>query len=474
MNKINKHAYLIPLLLGIIGIFFNAPLSSLPNHYPELAATWRISFSLLYIWRIVQSWDAAPLLHGWKKTKWVKLTFIIQILLSLLLLTGTATFFTSIGLFVITLALFRQSRYYSVEDVLYQHLLFFLPWLDTGQVWSIDTLFHLSPQQSVLPALNAFFWAMGLYYFSAGLEKCRSPIWQKGQGFFYFIALPHLVRPWFKWLRNHRPLCKGMSWATVCMELLFLPSLLFQPLAIISHGISLGFAIGLLTLVDFSFIGQALGLVSLWFLALLMAPGALSSLQTPQPWLWLGLWITWSLSLSTHRSVFLNSVNRITTGITNIGVFTEQHLTGIYVYQLRAQNQGAEWICHLNAFNQSGELGTYQKGYPRYYQGAMYPITDLCLARQHAFKLSKEMLLEDLCWAAYLVERRRKKSLESIHIYLKAINPSPQEPFNNWISQEWAEMGSCSGSNPAWQWSQTVLPASQNSPRLKRYLPSRH
>jgi len=467
---LKHYLYLFIALIGILGINYSLPLTSLPQNYPELSALWRVIFSLLFIWRIIQSWSAAPLLHGWKNTKWVKLAFTTQILLSLFLLTGTATLFTSISLFIITLVLFRQSRYYSVEDVLYQHLLFFMPWLDTGQLWSIDYILHLSPQQNVLPALNTFFWAIGLYYLSAGIEKFYSPIWKKGQGFFYFISLPHLVNPHFKWLRRHLLICKAMSWATLFLELLFLPSLFIRPFAITNIAISLGFAIGLLTIVDFSFIGQTLFLVSLWFMALLM--GTSGPTPTQAPWLWFGLWIAWTLSLSDYKAIIGKKVSRLTTGITPIGVFTEQHLMGIYIYQLRARDQDNEWICHLNPFTTSGEQGAYQRGYPRYYQGAMYPVTDLCLARQHDFPLPKDMLLEDLCWAAYLVEKRHGKTLESIHIYVKAINPSYQEPCSNWLSQEWVEMGFCSTSQPVWQWSQAVLPASDDSPRLKRYLPS--
>ena len=298
---------------------------------------------------------------------------------------------------------------------------------------------------------------------SAGFEKFMNPTWRKGLGFYYFIGLPHFVRKPFKFLRQQKRLCRFLGYFTVFGQLSLLPSLFllyFRDFIILEQLI---FGILLFTLVDLSFIPQ---IYALQFSALLifdLMPAESVSSQTP-PIFWLGLlstiWIA-SVSQSFGSPILSNPATsklvRFTTGATQFKVFTEAHLFGLYLYRLVSKIDDRE-IYLLDAFNDDGSCGAYQHLHPRYFQGAMYPVTDTCIARLHhrekeGLKLPR---LIDLCYAGITSNLGRAENCRSVEIQVKAVNPDNDycAQTDRWLDREWTTIGECKlvEETPRYEW----------------------
>ncbi|MFB6306704.1 MAG: hypothetical protein ABEH43_06910, partial [Flavobacteriales bacterium] len=230
------------------------------------------------------------------------------------------------------------------EDELFQMASFSLIFMNSGEVLSIDSYFHINylfPDGYTAYGLNFFINLLALIMFSAGLEKIFSPIWQKGLGFYYFIGLPHL--------RSHKLKCYSLNWITIGAELSLLMGLYFKPTRILSAIILLGFGISLFTIVDLSFIGQLISLSMLLILSidfsfivpldLSIKTFSLGSNQTTLLILFTLLWIgncVRCIDSQLLSNSLTDMISRYSAGASPMYVFTERNVFGLYIFRLNS------------------------------------------------------------------------------------------------------------------------------------------
>ena len=139
---------------------------------------------------------------------------------------------------------------------------------------------------------------------------------------------------------------------------------------------------------------------------------------------------------------FLN-YNRFLTGIIcPIGVFNERHLSGFYIYKLRIEDKDLDLE---GAFSDEGFPGRLQKWYPRFFQSAMYFVTDFCLGiLKFGFKseLHKQRIV-DLLYSAL---DQKKLSQGKVSLSVKGFNL--EDTFLSFSKKKWEKIVICNFKTP--------------------------
>jgi hypothetical protein len=326
--------------------------------------------------------------------------------------------------------------------------------LGCGRSYSLDSILEISPILASSYLFNSFFLSNGLIMMSAGYEKMKSKLWRSGKGTSYFFNSPHLLKERFHNL-NKAPsfILVVLSVMVVLGEFFLLFASLHPILLILTIFILLGFSISLFTVIDISFIGQVLTLNLLFFAALNIQHwtaidptilGVFSTAQLSSPIVLfcigintLTLFVT--LYYPTASKLNLHTLQKLLTGTTTpIGVFTEKHQYGFYIFRIinKENNQVV-----LDAFDANGYPGPYQMGYPRYSQAAMYPVTDYCLAinKYGTDTDHKRQLVIDLLYGAWA--NLKTPSATSLSLAVKKFEED--DDITSFTAQEWSEIGHC-------------------------------
>ena len=458
-----KNALLIKCVVAFIfvvcacvGLYFQYPFNALPDAAPFILAFFRIVFFGLVICRLWFGRHAAALLwgqHGVSYLKPIGYLWLLVAIAGCLGLGGAYSHYLNAILFFIV---FYRSKYYSIEDIYYQLASFVLIFLPTTQVWSLDALLGLEGDVGVvfgdditLLALNLYAWLLALMLLSAATEKALTANWRKGLSFYYFVALPHLTLPYWRWIKNDKLLCQFSSWMTVVGQGTlfigyFIPALL--PLLWLKQCV---FGLLLICIVDLSFIGQLfVAQFLLFFLITLAAFTGGSHVFVSTPLLGFGLAALF-IVLAVIRSFFLelkgyhqwmpkllDQAVRILSGSCPVKVFSDAHLFGLYIYQI-VDEKGKNV---LPAFTDDGGPGPLQRWHPRYYQGAMYSVTDVCLAKRYwpEYAGSRDDRLDDLLAAGFTLAPDSQR----LTLCVKAINPSEHYEKNTstWLDAQWTDI----------------------------------
>jgi len=351
----------------------------------KLLSIYRIAFGLLLVLRIYRSKKAYILIHS-NKNK-TKLLFRIKLICAFSLIFGLFTPVSSVLIFLLFVLIFHNSNYFSIEEIYFQNVLFFLPFLGTNKMYSLDSFFNIDIFLYSENMLNAFLLSNSIILLSAGYEKLKSPIWLKGIAAKTFLTLPHLVNKKFHFICDIKSpfIWKILTYFILFCEFFFMISILHFDTFMITSFILLGFAISLFSIVDLSFIGQILFLnIALFGLIFFMNINEYPSfLEIQINEIDFYLVISIAVSLYSLVVVFFYSdssfykFNRFLTGIIcPIAVFNERHLSGFYIYKLSMEDTDT----HLDgAFSDEGYPGRLQNWHPRIFQSAMYFVTDFCL-----------------------------------------------------------------------------------------------
>lgn len=484
-------------LLCMLALLYVQPV--VPSDQPALShalALFRIGFGALLCFRLQRLRKALPMLwpsetaRGWDKR--VSLPWLITIwqVLAVGLILGVYTPVMAALNFAMGLYVFGRARLYSIEEILFQNASFFLIWLDSGRVFSVDSLASLMggvSEAGRLLAINLFWLSLVGVLFSAGLEKLFSPTWRMGQGFNCFVGMPHFVRPLFHFLRRFPRWGLFLSWLTVIAESSLLVASLWGPARLVATLILLGFAFSLFVVVDISFIGQILSLCLLLFLGLDLAKafgggslhdarGQVLSFNDPLSMAVVVMLVLTLASLLDLRVPFLGGAKalaRWTTGLAPIKVFTEQHLEGLYLYRIGVRLKDGRTVEGLPVFTEEGGPGRLQQWYPRIFQGFMYPVTDLCLLYGHrgpevARASRKFFAIRDLMACALKnVQQSEPTGISEVTLYVRSVEcreltpgVAPLYACSEWVPfvRSGVEQGKLQ--EPEWQSSPPMVSAS--------------
>jgi hypothetical protein len=472
------------LLAALLGLTSGYPFQQLPLYGDSYFALFRIAFFSLIILRLWRGRRAVPMLWGYQASGYLEPIWYLWLIVAaagLLGLFGTIPALLNAVLFFIV---FYRSRYYSIEDIYFQLASLFIIFLPTNQIMALDLFFNDASSWSIAANnpnivifLNAYAWLLALLLLSAAVEKILTENWRKGLSFYYFVAMPHLVLPSWQWLKSKKFLCQLASWLTVVGQgSLFLACLFTQLLPLIWLK-QMVFGLLLLVVVDLSFIGQIFVLQFLLFF-LISAEGIW---HTGQSVAYtsnsvVGYGVMALLVLSAIKTFYadcdwyrmkmpkaLDQIVRVFTGSCPIKVFGDAHLFGLYLYQVVDHENNNLWP----AFNNDGSAGAMQRWHPRYYQGAMYSVTDACLARTRgAASLNKFVArLDDLIYATHKLH----PNINCLTIRVKALNPSTdyQAETEHWLDSDWTPIyqGTIHAGIVSGQWL-SPPPAVQRSTRV--------
>jgi hypothetical protein len=390
-------------LIFLIGLFFIVfySISLFPfgnffeNSLPFISG-FRILFGGLLFIRLFRSLKALPLLFSYSSFQQPSLgfpegIFYIKIFLCICLIVGIYSDIAALLMFLLHVVIFLKSRYYSIEDIYFQNSLFHLPFLASGTFFSLDSVFNNDPLLASPVFFNSFFISNGLIMYSAGYEKLKSKMWLSGKGACLFVELPHLVRKQFHvFQKKINGLFIPAGYLIVAAEFFLLASALDKYTLMFALSVLIVFSILLFIIVDISFIGQILLLNYLLFGAVVM-----NNWEDYSP-VYSDFKIHWNVEVGLvlivnlfilvvavfypfAKKMRLDFLQKFLTGVNSpISVFNEKHLFGFYTYRLFYKN-GMQFEPVLETFDQNGFPGPYQILHPRYFQGAMYPVTDYCL-----------------------------------------------------------------------------------------------
>lgn len=450
---------------GVWGLLVGVPFHTVtPEQQTALGAV-RALYGLLVFMRVLRTLPGAPLLHGWRETERVRRVYTGWSIVAALMAVGLFTPIVLVIHWWLGATIQRKNRVYSVEDVLFRATGFCLLFVQSHLAFSVDSLLGWTYGLGgpSLLGTNFFMWAVALLMFSAGLEKLWSPLWHKGLGFYFFMSLPHLVRPCFRGLNRSKPLSVVLSWITVWAEVLLIPAMWFPIARWPLYAMLGGFAATLFILVDISFIGQItlsliLGCAALdWFAAPAGGPPAYTHFATAD-------WVLFSVlaglfTLSTVsssglvklRSGIIASIMAWTVHFRPFSVFVEIHFYGLYLFRLIARFRDGTTKKVLDVFTDEGSPGKMQTWRPRTFQGSMYRFTDYCIAvleNLEERRIERAAFVEDIAYAGFLqLPASEQQNLESIEIQVRVFDPALDfEPeTTHWLSPEWQGIGTIDG-----------------------------
>ncbi|HEY7773168.1 MAG TPA: hypothetical protein VIC26_08295 [Marinagarivorans sp.] len=449
------------IIAAISGLLWQYPFQALPENHPKILAVFRVAFFALVLCRLWFGRWALSLLWGYSARSYLQPIWGVWLVVALCGLVGVGGSLPSYLNLLLFFIVYYRSKYYSIEDIYFQLATFVLIFLPTNSSYSIDALvglhfldFSVKSHVLILLVLNLYAWLLALMLLSAAVEKALTENWRKGLSFYYFVALPHLVLPRWHWLRRHKWLCQLASWLTVLGQGTLFIGYFFPVLMPFLWLKQIVFGLMLICIVDFSYIGQLFVVQFLLFLLISTGGGDASAVLLTQASTSAGLVATVFIvsafiimatlrSFLSEQSLYkrwipnaADKVVRIATGSCPVKVFSDAHLFGLYLYRV-VDEQGHNWV---PAFNNDGGPGQLQRWHPRYYQGAMYSVTDACLAKRYCahFDDRRNDRINDLLVVA--LERAGRCSKMTLQV--KAVNPSKDyEPdVAHWLDGCWTDI----------------------------------
>ena len=485
-ESIGRFLIIVPVAIaGVWGMMAGIPYASVTTEQQWWIGVFRAMYGLLVAFRLMRTLPGAALLHGWRRTKEMRHIYIAWSFVAMMICVGFLTPLVLTVHWLLGCTIQRWNRVYSVEDVLFRATGFCLLFLQSQLAFSLDAEFGWTfglGGSSVL-GVNFFMWTLALLMFSAGLEKMWSPLWHKGLGFYYFMSLPHLVKPYFSWLNRSRWLSVVLSWITVFSELLLIPAMFFPWLRWTLYFLLGGFAVTLFILVDISFIGQLtllliVGAVALDWNRQQLAPETLPVFQSWSMPEWvlffflatifvLGAWS--SSGLARLRSGLVSRIMGLTTHFRPFTVFVEIHFYGLYLFRLLARMNDGSTKKILDVFKDTGAPGKLQTWRPRTFSGSMYRFTDYCIAvleNLEQRRIERAEFVMDIAYAGWeqLSESERRR-LDHIELEVRVFDPADNyEPdTKHWLSADWKPILRVSGFPDKLSLEQTSTP-----PRYKK------
>ena len=420
----------------------------------RLRAGFRIAFAGVFLVSLFRSRGAFPLIYGHdaldRRGQTLRWSFDLQILATAALLVGFLTETAALALVVLRGYFAIRTKRWGLENNIYQTTLVTLPFLGLGQAYAADQILGIPTVLASPVVFNAQFVLYGVMMASGGYHKMTNDMWKRGMGVKRFVSAPHLQTPLGQLAARMTPpfLLVALNHLTIAGEFFLLFDVFNRFVLLGSLIFLLAFSVSAFSLVDLSFIGQALfAVLSLYALALIShfssfpaAPAILDPTFTVFSVLalvltCLSLVETFWPELGARPLVRLPAT--VFTGMnTPIKPFNEHHLLGVYTFQIRESDSAQESL--LPIFDDEGRPGPLQRLYPRYYQASMYEVTDYCLGLLDGdVDPGKRSSIEDLCVTAL---ERNGRSEGEVEVAVKLLDARDPEQY---LEDEWVPVCGC-------------------------------
>jgi len=430
------------------------PFAPLFDDTARLRAGFRVAFAGVFLVSLLRSRGAFPIIYGHdaldRRGRTLRWSFDLQILATVALLVGFLTEIAALALVVLRGYFVVRTKRWGLENNIYQTTLVTLPFLGLGQAYAVDQVLVV-PAVLASPAIfNVQFVLYGVMMASGGYHKMTNDMWKRGMGVKRFVDAPHLQTPLGQLAARMTPpsFFVVLNHLTIAGEFLLLFGVFNRFVLLGSLAFLLAFSVSAFSLVDLSFIGQAL-LVALSAYALALAghfgsfPPATAILDlTLTPFSVLALVLT-CLSLAETfwpelgAQPLVRLPATVLTGMnTPVKPFNEHHLIGVYTFQIRDSDGARESL--LPIFDDEGHPGPLQRLYPRYYQASMYEVTDYCLGLLDGnVDPGKRSSIKDLCVTAL---KRNGRSDGDVEVAVKLLDARSPEQY---LENEWVPVCDC-------------------------------
>ncbi len=259
---------------------------------PYWLAIYRIGFGLFLIYYWIKFAEVMPLVwygHSERTVAFINVVrhlWLVAIFVWTLGIGGRVTSVIQHVLLMLTLGKGRTLGLSAQEDLL-MLISFWSMFLKLDGVWSLEAWLRKRkspeapvPLQPVWPVFMLGFNA-GLLFFSAGVFKWLDPLWQQGNGFYYFYMQPWIKQDWTSPMLDQRWLMVLINHATIVLEVGLLV-FLFERLRWVAALATFVFFGGLIfpaSLGLIGFVGQFYGIL---FLSMTKLPGFLEKRLPPQ------------------------------------------------------------------------------------------------------------------------------------------------------------------------------------------------
>ncbi|MDN5086593.1 HTTM domain-containing protein [Aliarcobacter butzleri] len=203
-------------------------------------AVFRVVFSLMSFYMIMNSYEFIPILNGLEDTSLYILFYLELISLSFI--------FLGIGGRLPYIFNFLVGHYFLHGDVgttMYLVVSFWMIFMGTDQklqVFDVKSNSKISKVLFFKP--KAKFWPVFLMgvnlsflITTAGISKHFDPIWLEGYGFYYTFLQPWIKVPWMSFLADYEWFMLMMNYIGIAVQILVLPLFLFKKTRLIATGL---------------------------------------------------------------------------------------------------------------------------------------------------------------------------------------------------------------------------------------------
>jgi hypothetical protein len=241
---------------------------------------------------------------------------------------------------------------------------------------------------------------LGVYFFTAGMDKVDDPLWSSGEGFARFLGLSWIRHPSADWMLEHAEALRFMNWASIAMELSVLPLMLYWRTRLLACCLLAGFFASLIWPFRMDMIGPVgLGATVLiassalpgarmqmsglaWILAFyvgfagveVLANNRSSLCRSPGAYSLVSRLHNWAASFDSPSARWLTNN---ATFFTPKALFSSQHLANIKAFRVQVKTADGTTVEPIRVFNadRTGGVDTQGWGCTRHFQSCMYEIS---------------------------------------------------------------------------------------------------
>lgn len=146
--------------------------------------------------------------------------FAIQAIVAIGFIVGYRTWMMTLLSWLLLVSLHRiNDRVLNAGDLVMRAMLFWSLFLPLGARWSLDSVRRALPTPRTVVSIGSAAFVLQfcmMYWFTALLKT--GPAWKDGTAIYYALNAEMLLHPLGAWLRQFLELMKGLTWASLALE----------------------------------------------------------------------------------------------------------------------------------------------------------------------------------------------------------------------------------------------------------------